>query len=148
MRLRKFKKNDAVKTSIVMRQSVTKSENLSKKTIKFLCDYYSPKRIVNNSKKMDIFIVHDKDKIYGTCSLLGNRISKMFVHPKYQKKGIGKKLLNHIEKLAKQRGMKRVRVRSSSNAYEFYEKLGYSKTRKVKNKNLGYIIWMKKKINE
>lgn len=60
----------------------------------------------------------DKNKIIG-------KISWDFIHPEYQSRGIGKKLLQHRMELLKSMEIKRIAVRTSQLAYKFYEKNGF-----------------------
>lgn len=122
------------------------SKDTPKHAIRFLYESYTPKNLIENAKEANMFILADKHKIYGTVSLMGNRISKLFVNPRYHRKGIGKKLMKYVEKFAQRKGIKKLRVRSSITAYGFYKKLDYVKVKKVSTKKLGSVIWMKKEL--
>ena len=55
-------------------------------------------------------------------------IENMAVNKKFRKKGIGKKLIQDIEKLCKKRGIKEILLdvfEINKNAREFYAKLGF-----------------------
>lgn len=52
-------------------------------------------------------------------------IKGLFVSPKYVRRGVGRSLVQHMEQQAKERGFRHIRVRSSINAKEFYQKMGY-----------------------
>ncbi len=55
-------------------------------------------------------------------------IMQLYVHPDFQKKGVGKALMKYISNLAKEKGYKRIvlnTLEKNSNARAFYEKLGY-----------------------
>ena len=60
----------------------------------------------------------DKNKTIG-------KISWDFIHPEYQGRGIGKKLLRHRLERLEPMGVKRISVRTSQMAYTFYEKNGF-----------------------
>jgi len=55
-------------------------------------------------------------------------VAHIAVHPKYQGKGIGGKLIRHFEKLAKEKGLRKVSL-GTPFARGFYEKLGYKCTK-------------------
>lgn len=56
----------------------------------------------------------------------------LYVDRQYRGKGIGRKLLDHVETLALQKGLKRVALNTYSfQAPEFYQKLGYTEILKV-----------------
>lgn len=55
------------------------------------------------------------------------KLSKIYILPRYQGKGLGKKLLHACEKLAKIRGSNKIllNVNRHNKAYTFYEAMGY-----------------------
>ena len=78
------------------------------------------------------FIIEIQGKIIGAGGINFNyynkegRISWDFIHPEYQGKGIGQKLLNHrIELLKSMENIQKITVRTSQAAYKFYEKNGF-----------------------
>ena len=77
--------------------------------------------------------VLDKDKIVGTCcgAILPNeklRVLILVLENSYQKKGIGKNLIDRMIEASKIFGVKKVtlEVRKDSDAIIFYRKLGFS----------------------
>ena len=82
----------------------------------------------------------DNEKLIGYCSLtiknnlwmlanLGN-VDELVVDSEYRNRGIGKILMNEMEKIAKNHGCKRLELDSAfhrTSAHEFYEKLGFEK---------------------
>lgn len=148
MHIRKFRTQDAHELSKAVQKTlfVSNSGDYSKKSLRFLCNEYTPENLLNHAKRMDIFVAYHNKKLVGTISLTGNRLSRMFVLPQFQRRGMGSKLLRHIEVLAKKRDIKTLRVRSSVTAFDFYKKLGFHKTRRVLHKSIGAVIWMKKEL--
>lgn len=73
-----------------------------------------------------IIVVEADKKIVGTGSVIGNVILRVFVDPKYQKKGLGKMIMKELERYAVTNGVKVAQLRALTNAKEFYESLGYS----------------------
>lgn len=95
------------------------------------------------TKKEDYFVIKDKstNQIIG-CGGINYffeepiplaRISWDVIHPNFQGRGIGKKLLlyriNHI----KDKGIKLIVVRTSQLAYKFYQKAGFELEKVEKN---------------
>ena len=98
-------------------------------------------------KRRDIYVIVDGDRILGTASLENNNVFSVFVNTTYHGKGIGQRLMEHIERVAKNRGIDRLKLPSSLTAVGFYRKLGYKKIKKVFNKSTkGYEIIMEKKL--
>jgi ribosomal protein S18 acetylase RimI-like enzyme len=90
-----------------------------------------------------------KDEVVGFCEYYHGYIDCFYVHYKYQNFGIGKSLLNHILKTAKNENMDKIRLDSSITAKPFFEKFGFKEVEKniVKRKsmelvnfNMKYII--------
>ncbi len=148
MTIRLFKNKDAEELSKLIRHTVkeSNSEDYSEKAITVLIEHFSSENLIKSARKKDILVAVENKKIIGTISLDDNRISAMFVMPNYQGRGIGRKLIKRLERHAKQKELALLRVRSSLTAFEFYKKMGYTKTRKASNKFIGPIIWLKKVI--
>jgi len=72
-------------------------------------------------------------KIVGTLSLGRNRLRRFFVHPNYQRKGIGKMLLKELITCAKKSGLKSVWAGSDLGAIEAYKKMGFKAGKKFFN---------------
>lgn len=68
--------------------------------------------------------------LVGFTEFYEDYIDCFYVHYKYQGKGVGKELLNHIFKIAKQNGIKTLRVDASITAKPFFEKFGFKELRK------------------
>ena len=95
------------------------------------------------------FVVTRVNKIVGFCSIKKNEIVKLYVHPKEMLKGIGAKLLMHIEKYAKKNKIKEIILKSTTTAMNFYTKKRYRIVRKAKHVRNGVsmpVIWMEKKL--
>ena len=61
----------------------------------------------------------------GVSSLLGNRISAVYVHPLYIRQGIGSQLLQAVEQAALSRNIKTLNITASLTACPFYQAWGY-----------------------
>ncbi len=67
------------------------------------------------------------------------KMNGLAVLPEYQRRGIGKMLMEHVEKLAEERGASAVGLASGfgrTGAHGFYELLGYRKTSFYFRKNI------------
>lgn len=151
MRIRKFKKSDAkgVSNVICSAQRKNLSKHYSKKVIEKFCEWSSPSGVLKKSEKRDCWVVIESEKIIGICGIEKNIIKTMFVHPKYLKKGIGRKLVDRIESVAKRRKISIMKVDSTTYAVPFYKKCGYKKIKQnnVKYKGIRFdIVMMKKKL--
>lgn len=65
------------------------------------------------------------DTIVGTACLFGDSVRKVFVDPRCQGCGIGRRLIEQIERTAIGRGVKVLQVQSTINAADFYARMGF-----------------------
>jgi GNAT superfamily N-acetyltransferase len=151
MKIRKFQNKDARKLSYLIRRALNEVniKDYPKRVIVYLSKQNTPSKLIEKSKRRDIYVIVDGDRILGTASLENNNIFSVFVNPTYHGKGIGQRLVGYIERVAKKRGIDRLELPSSLTAVGFYEKLGYKKVKKVFIKvksTKGYEIIMEKKL--
>jgi ribosomal protein S18 acetylase RimI-like enzyme len=106
-------------------------------------DTHAVKKVIEKGLDSDhqfYICATDGKKLAGYCSLtiknslwmsanLGN-VDELVVDREYMNQGIGKLLMNEIEKIAKDYDCKRLELDSAfhrTNAHKFYEKLGFEK---------------------
>ena len=65
--------------------------------------YYTPEEM--NEKKPNVFILLENNEIIGSVQIKENIIDVIFVSPKYQNKGYGKKLLDYAINRMQQAGI-------------------------------------------
>jgi ribosomal protein S18 acetylase RimI-like enzyme len=76
------------------------------------------------------------------------RIRWVYVLPKFQKQGIGTALVLHLERVARERRLRKTRLVTDDNAewaIRFYKKLGYTLISRVSNP-WGFDVWMEKQL--
>lgn len=81
------------------------------------------------------FAFFEEDEIIGVGRLdftenLGSQIRFMAVDDRYQGKGTGRQLMEHMEEIARNKGCKETILHAREIALPFYEKLGYDITEK------------------
>lgn len=115
--------------------------------IKNMCLFYTPKKINDNSKKRQIFVAVENEKIIGTASLENNFVMNVFVKPGQHGKGVGTKLMNKVEREAKKKGYNHTILNAILTAYEFYKKINYKKIKRIHDDFCGEAIKMKKEFS-
>lgn len=76
------------------------------------------------------FVAVENKKIIGFTDMLPDgELMSLYVHPQFLGIGVGKRLLAHIENVAKTMGIEIMHCQSSVNAKKFYEKHGYNVTK-------------------
>lgn len=78
-----------------------------------------------------VFVLLDKARVVATASLAGDVVRSVFVLPAVQGRGLGKALMRHVERVARDAGVQRLLVPASLTAVSFYAALGYSAIREV-----------------
>ena len=134
MKIRKAKKEDLKAISEIFRTEANKKPYLQKWTRKTALH-----DITKSFKKEDIYIVFSNKKIAGfiIVSLDDKKevyIDELWLNSEYQRKGIGRKLMEFIEISYKSKGAKLIKLTANqkTGAVKFYKKLNY----KVSNKLL------------
>lgn len=132
----------------LIRKALTEvnSRDYPQDVIQFMVENYSPRRIIEKSSNRLTYVAVDYDRILGTVSLEDDVISALFVNPRFHHRGIGTKLMMHVESIARKRGYHLVRLSSSITAYEFYQKLGYVTIREEYSEKFGKFIVMEKSL--
>ena len=132
--IREFNQKDAHTTARMVRLTLQtcNAAYYPKRVMRYLMSEYSEKKLIDNMGDKVIFVASFGTKIVGTA-----RISKdgwirgLFVHPNYQGKSIGTKLVHTMAKTIENQGFDALRCHSAINAIGFYKKLGFKKVKKV-----------------
>ena len=135
IKIRKFTKKDTANTALLM-VKVYKKFNQGEATKKGLQEYVNSvhpykvplDKLYQKLNKSIAFVATDNNKIIGIVRGTPERINSLFVDGKYQKQGIGKKLVEFFVRTAKKQGAEFIKVRSSVFALSFYQAMGFKKT--------------------
>ena len=75
-------------------------------------------------------------------------ISHLVVAPEYQHKGIGRRLLEHVEQRAREKGYKSIGTMPRVTATAYFEKFGFHIT-ELPTLHLGmvHVVWMEKRLD-
>ncbi len=157
MKFRKFKKDDIRQVAEIKNSVFSKfnsSEYFKKEAIDWYLDFTNLKKSDEElfeafyiSDKSIFFVAEENNKIIGYIKGSKDRIGNLFVLGNSHKKGVGKKLVELLEKEAKNQNSKEIKIRSSIYAVPFYQKMGYKKTTGVRNLHNLKIQPMKKILN-
>lgn len=111
-----------------------------------LHDYFTPSKIKQLASERYSLVADEKGLIVGTGSLEGSQLLTIFVHPKHQGKGIGTKIIQHLEGKAEMNKITTLQVHSSITGTDFYSKNGYKKIKTIMSKHAGEQVLMNKEI--
>ena len=85
-----------------------------------------PERVASNLDTWHAFVAIVNGRIVGTASLSGYTVKSVFVHPDYQRSGVGTKLMRAVENAAVAQSIRSLNVQSSITAQPFYAMWGFS----------------------
>jgi len=99
-------------------------------------DEDQPDELIKAAEKGKMWIAFENNIIVGTLSLEDKRLRRFFVHPNYQRQGIGRKLINTVIQHIKKNYIMEIYVGAIMRAVPIYEKLGFKKVRQFFNKEI------------
>jgi len=133
MIIRKFKKEDAVEASLIIKECFEKLD-IGKHTdrgIQLQIEGNSPENLIKRSEDIKYFVAIENDKVIGICGYDEEKVHTLFVEIKYHKFGIGRKLLNKVLHEAKNEGLKSIKTWSTIYAENFYKSFGFKKIKDI-----------------
>jgi GNAT superfamily N-acetyltransferase len=135
MRIEPFQSVQAERVSAIIRRNLVEinSRDYSPELIQSLVAYYSPARILENSRSQHTLVAVQDGQVVGTGSLANFGSAEepdyyavtIFVLPEWHKRGIGARLMEAIERKAGELEADKITVRAAISAKGFYVRLGY-----------------------
>ena len=132
--VRKFRSGDEFAVSDVIRTTL-KVSNINDYSAEFIKDNiesHSPEIISKRAADSHFYVAADDKKIIGCGGITGywgstteSYLVSVFVLPEYQRKGIGRRIIDVLEKDEYFTRAWRTEVGSSVTAVSFYRKMGY-----------------------
>lgn len=142
--LRQFKNDDLEQVKVLIHKTIRFCYplNYSYDVIEFFINYHNRANIIEYAGKGYTILALENEKIVGTGNLSGNEIRAVYIDPRYQKRGVGKTIVDELIKKAKENRLDKIVLDSTINAKKFYDSMGFNTieklTIKVKNSNLDY----------
>lgn len=125
--IRKAQEEDAAGVSLVIISALRSSnaQAYSEEIIERVEKSFSPSAVSELIGTRTAFVALMNGKIVGTASLDGKVVRTVFVAPGSQGQGIGRSLMNAVDRAAREAGVEVLSVPSSVNAEAFYTELGF-----------------------
>jgi N-acetylglutamate synthase-like GNAT family acetyltransferase len=134
LEIRRFKNKDAEEVSALIATTLrtTNIKDYSSEYIENDIKVLQPQNILERAGWTHFYVVCDNDKIVG-CGAIGSYWGKedesslftIFVLPEYQGKGIGREIIQILEKDEYFLRAKRIEIPASITGTPFYRKMGY-----------------------
>ena len=146
MLIRPFLASDAEEVSQLIRETVKQvnSKDYDTKVIQKLVDEHSPEYLLNKSKTRTILVAEHQGRLIGVGALKDNCLRNMFVRVDMVGKGIGSKIIEELESLARKRGFTHIEANSSLTALGFYLDKGYEEIKTVDKHGFPLVLVRKK----
>ena len=110
------------------------SKDYSLETIKIMKAWQNEDSLKRKFSEGAYYLALDDSKVIGIGGLVKDEVSTMFVHPSYNRLGIGTKILGLIESKAIEKGIKKLSLGSTISAHGFYVKCGYKTIKRAIHK--------------
>jgi putative acetyltransferase len=118
---------DVAALSELIRRTVRRSNanDYAARVVELIAANYAPDKVAQRLLERDVFVCLEGHRIVGTIGLECDKLRSLFVEPGLQGKGVGARLVAHLEAHARQAGVAELHLSSSITARGFYERLGY-----------------------
>lgn len=117
---------DEVSRVIIAALRSTNSQDYSPEIIERV-EKKRPVAVLDLISRRKVYIAMINGDIVGTASLDGCVVRKVFVLPSNQRQGVGRNLMEAVERAARDKGVNVLSVPSSVTAEAFYTELGYNR---------------------
>ena len=127
VRLREFRREDLEAVKRLIDETIKSSySDYPKEYVKHLMDdHHSKERILSEAREGYTIVLEHKGRIIGTGTLLDSNIQGVFIHPSYQRRGLGKLVMLKLEERALANGIDTLNLTSLPVSKRFYDHLGY-----------------------
>ena len=153
MKIRRFEEKDAKKVSELIIETLRKTniKDYSADSIENYVNNFQPENVLERASWTHFYVVEEKGNIIG-CGAIApywNKIEEcslftIFISPEHQGKGIGRKIIETLEKDEYFLRAKRIEVPASITGVPFYKKMGYSYKNGVNKADNEGIVRMEK----
>ena len=125
--IRNYEKKDLEQLKSIVHTTIKESyaNAYPQEAIEYFLEHHSKENMERDIPKGSTFMIELEGKIIGSGSIVGDEIKRVFVLPRYQGKGFGKKIMARIEGTALSNGIKKVKLCASLPSKDFYLALGY-----------------------
>ncbi len=100
-------------------------EGYPREAIEFFKDYHSKEHILNDAATGYTVVAECDSEVLGTGTLSGINIRRVFVSPPHQHRGIGKLLVQELERKASFEKLATIDLEASLVSRQFWESLGF-----------------------
>jgi GNAT superfamily N-acetyltransferase len=138
---------DAISRTIIRALRETNAQDYPPHVIAAVAENFSPEHVATQIAARQAYVAVIDGVVIGTASLHGHVVRSVYVDPHHQGKGVGARLMDTVELLARRQAVDTLSVPSSITAQAFYQHIGYLVVREEFHGDERTII-MKKKLDD
>ncbi|SFV04762.1 N-acetylglutamate synthase, GNAT family [Butyrivibrio sp. INlla21] len=153
MNIRQFEHSDAPAVSELIRNTIkiSNTKDYPKELMDALIKVETPEHVLERASWTHFYVVEDQEKIIG-CGAIGpywgkedeSSLFTIFVSPEYQGKGVGRAIIETLEKDEYFLRAKRIEIPASITGVPFYLKMGYHFKNGISEPDDEHLIRMEK----
>ncbi len=95
------------------------------RAVRFFKDYHTPDRILERQATGEVVVAERDGDLVATGAIVADHVVAVFVHPRYQRRGIGGGVMDALEGAARAAGRPSVHLDVSLPSEGFYRSRGY-----------------------
>jgi GNAT superfamily N-acetyltransferase len=125
--IRNYNKKDLERLIFIVHTTIKKAYTgvYPEEAIEYFLNLHSKENMEKDIPKGRTFMLELEGKIIASGSIVESEIKRVFVLPRYQGRGYGRKIMTRIEKAALRNRIRRVELCASLPSKDFYLALGY-----------------------
>lgn len=153
MNIRRFKEEEAKEVSDLIRNTIriSNTKDYPLELMELLIETETPEHVLERASWTHFYVAEDEGRIVG-CGAIGpfwgkedeSGLFTIFVHPEYQGKGVGRAIIETLEKDEYFLRAKRIEIPASITGVPFYLKMGYHFKNGIKEPDDEHLIRMEK----
>ena len=153
MNIRRFKEEEAKEVSDLIRNTIriSNTKDYPLELMELLIETETPEHVLERTSWTHFYVAEDEGRIVG-CGAIGpfwgkedeSGLFTIFVHPEYQGKGVGRAIIETLEKDEYFLRAKRIEIPASITGVPFYLKMGYHFKNGIKEPDDEHLIRMEK----
>jgi GNAT superfamily N-acetyltransferase len=125
--IRRYREDDLAEVCELVRETIETSyaSVYPPRVIEFFHQYHERDVVIADAASGHTIIVRSNGKLIATGTRAGTNVRRVFVRPKWQRRGIGQTIMAELEAGALAVGVERLDLSASLPAKDFYLRLGY-----------------------
>ena len=153
MIIRRFEDSDATNVSELIRKTIkiSNTKDYPNELMNALIEIFTSEHVLERASWTHFYVVSEDDQIIG-CGAIGpywdkedeSSLFTIFVDPDYQKKGIGRSIIETLENDEFFLRAKRIEIPASITGVPFYLKMGYQYKNGISDPDEEHLVRMEK----